>query len=190
MSRLKPSTSQWTKILQFFARAHRPVRRSGRGMPTFHRSGAVGGPLRRPVATPASRVWELEQRLQKVWPLGRPGYLGTAASTFRRRPGYGIPHRRQHRSPGTPLCRRSAPPKGGQAAQALGRSCGGSSTKVHVSVDALGNPLRFILTGGQKHDITQAAGLIAGYAGEYVVADKGYDSMIPGSFASTSWHRA
>ena len=45
-----------------------------------------------------------------------------------------------------------------------------------MSVDALGNPLRFILTGGQKHDITQAQGLIADHAGEYVIADKGYDS--------------
>ena len=45
---------------------------------------------------------------------------------------------------------------GGQAAQALGRSRGGFSTKIHVSVDALGNPLRYKLTGGQTHDITQA----------------------------------
>ena len=146
-------------------------------MPTFYRSRAVGGPLRRPMATPPSRVWELEQRLQKVRPLGRPGYLGTAASAFRRRPGYGIPHHRQHGGPGPPLRCGSAPKKGGQAAQALGRSRGGFSTKVHVSVDSLGNPLRFILTGGQKHDITQAEGLIDGYAGEYVLADKGYDSQ-------------
>jgi transposase len=41
----------------------------------------------------------------------------------------------------------------------------------------LGNPLRFILTGGQQHDITQAEGLIAGYAGEHVLADKGYDAQ-------------
>ena len=72
--------------------------------------------------------------------------------------------------------RRSAPEQGGQQAQALGRSRGGFSTKVHVSVDALGNPLRFILTGGQENGITQAGGLIEGYAGEYVIADKGYDS--------------
>ena len=46
-----------------------------------------------------------------------------------------------------------------------------------MSVDSLGNPLRFILTGGQQHDITQAEGLIDGYEGEYVLADKGYDSQ-------------
>ena len=72
---------------------------------------------------------------------------------------------------------RSFPKNGGQAAQALGRSRGGFSTKIHVSVDGLGNPLRFILTGGQQHDITQAEELIAGYAGEHVLADKGYDAQ-------------
>ena len=46
-----------------------------------------------------------------------------------------------------------------------------------MSVDALGNPLRFILTGGQEHDITQAHELIAGYEGKYVIADKGYDAQ-------------
>ena len=74
-------------------------------------------------------------------------------------------------------CAAGAPKKGGQAAQALGRSRGGFSTKIHVSVDGLGNPLRFILTGGQQHDITQAEELIAGYAGEHVLADQGYDAQ-------------
>ena len=30
-----------------------------------------------------------------------------------------------------------------------------------MSVDALGNPMRFLLTGGERHDITQADALIA-----------------------------
>ena len=81
----------------------------------------------------------------------------------------------------------SSPKKGGQAAQALGRSRGGFSTKIHVSVDGLGNPLRFILTGGQQHDITQAEELIAGYAGEHVLADM-FKGTMPRSFASTSWN--
>ena len=67
--------------------------------------------------------------------------------------------------------------KGGQQSQALGRSRGGFSTKVHVSVDALGNPLRFTLTGGQAHDITQADELIDGIESDYVIADRGYDSQ-------------
>ena len=43
-------------------------------------------------------------------------------------------------------------------------------------MDGLGNPLRFILTGGQENDIAQAEALLSGYAGEYVIADKGYDA--------------
>ena len=51
---------------------------------------------------------------------------------------------------------RSLKKSGGQEAQALGRSRGGFSTKVHIAVDALGNPLRLILTAGQRHDSPQA----------------------------------
>lgn len=63
----------------------------------------------------------------------------------------------------------------GQAAQSLGRSRGGFSTKIHVNVDALGNPLRFILTAGQRHDITQAEGLIDDYEFQRLIADRSYD---------------
>ena len=50
------------------------------------------------------------------------------------------------------------------------------STKVHAAVDSLGNPLRIVVTAGQKSDIRTAPKLIAGYRAENVVADKGYDS--------------
>jgi len=56
----------------------------------------------------------------------------------------------------------------------LGRSRGGFSTKVHVLVDALGNPLRLRLTGGQVHDITQAAYLLKGLTFDQAIADRGY----------------
>jgi transposase len=65
---------------------------------------------------------------------------------------------------------------GGQENQALGRSRGGFSTKIHACVDALGNPLRFLLTGGQHHDITQAEGLLADFEIERVIADRSYDA--------------
>lgn len=58
--------------------------------------------------------------------------------------------------------------------QALGRSRGGFSTKIHMTVDALGNPLRVRLTAGQRHDSTQAQALLQGYACAYVIADRGY----------------
>ena len=43
-----------------------------------------------------------------------------------------------------------------------------------MSVDGLGNPLRFILTAGQRHDITQAQSLLEGFPCDYVIADRGY----------------
>jgi transposase len=63
-----------------------------------------------------------------------------------------------------------------EGAQSLGRSRGGFSTKIHLATDALGNALRFILTGGERNDITQATQLIENFAADYVIADKGYDS--------------
>jgi transposase len=42
--------------------------------------------------------------------------------------------------------------------------------------DALGRPLRFLLTGGQVHDILAAPDLIEGVEGGGVIADKAYDS--------------
>jgi transposase len=62
-------------------------------------------------------------------------------------------------------------------AQSLGRSRGGFSTKIHLATDALGNAVRFILTGGERHDITQAETLIENFCADYVIADKGYDSQ-------------
>jgi transposase len=58
----------------------------------------------------------------------------------------------------------------------LGRSRGGFSPKIHISVDALGNPLRFKLTAGQRHDITQAQALSEGFHSDFLIADKSYDA--------------
>jgi len=43
-------------------------------------------------------------------------------------------------------------------------------------VDALGNPLRVILSAGQIADIEQATALIKDQPAHFIVADKGYDS--------------
>ena len=45
-----------------------------------------------------------------------------------------------------------------------------------MATDALGNPLRWLLTAGQAHDLTQAPMLIAGFAVEQVIADTAFDS--------------
>jgi transposase len=66
--------------------------------------------------------------------------------------------------------------KDSQPQQALGRSRGGFSTKIHALVDALGNPLKFILSAGQRHEMSQAEALIEGISKTIVIGDKGYDS--------------
>ncbi len=63
-----------------------------------------------------------------------------------------------------------------KGSHALGRSRGELSTKIHTAVDALGNSLRWILTGGEIADITQAPALIKGFNAKVVVRDKGYDA--------------
>lgn len=66
----------------------------------------------------------------------------------------------------------------GQFQQAMGRSKGGLSTKIHMACDALGYPLGFILTGAERHDVTQAKTLLRKYIkpGQYCLMDAGYDS--------------
>ena len=43
-------------------------------------------------------------------------------------------------------------------------------------VDAKGQPIRFILTGGQAGDAPQGIPLLTGIKASHVIADKGYDS--------------
>lgn len=50
------------------------------------------------------------------------------------------------------------------------------STKIHAAVDALGNPVRMLLTAGHASEYGQANALIEGFNVDYVLADKGYDS--------------
>ena len=51
------------------------------------------------------------------------------------------------------------------------------STKIHVTVDALGNPLRCLLSAGQVADITHAQALIVGLEDvQALLADKAYDA--------------
>ncbi|WP_425287269.1 IS5 family transposase [Pelagibacterium luteolum] len=66
--------------------------------------------------------------------------------------------------------------KGGPKTQALGRSRGGLTTKVHMLCDTLGRPLRFMLTAGQRHDNLTAKALLEGFRAEAVLADRAYDN--------------
>ena len=72
--------------------------------------------------------------------------------------------------------------------EALGRSRGGLSTKVHLACDGKGRPLSVVLTPGQRHSSTQLGNVLDGIRvprpsgigrprkrPDHLIADKGYD---------------
>ena len=90
----------------------------------------------------------------------------------------------QHDCAGASTCGRGK--GGGPAQEALGRSRGGFSTKLHVRAEGGGRPLTFVLSGGQEADCRYVAALLeqgavkSGQGGrprlrpDRVVGDKGY----------------
>ena len=58
----------------------------------------------------------------------------------------------------------------------MGRSRGGLTTKVHLIVDAIGLPLRFQVTEGERHDSLPAKALFRAVDTRCLLADRAYDS--------------
>jgi hypothetical protein len=70
-----------------------------------------------------------------------------------------------------PISTAPAPKKAGED-QAIGRSRGGLSTKIHTLADALGNPLGIFLTGVEAHDLVGTDHLLPTMAADTLIADK------------------
>ena len=93
--------------------------------------------------------------------------------------------RRRRPKRGSPSYRSS----GAEADQALGRSRGGLTTKVHLACDGRGRPLGMLVTAGQRHESTQLEPLLdtirvpRATSGRprkrpaHLVADRGYSYM-------------
>src|SRR5258708_2838234 len=93
-------------------------------------------------------------------PLGEKRRMGQRLCLAGCRCGQRVRDDRQyHRA--SPSAQRRRQKKAGED-QAIGKSKGGLSTKIHVLVDALGNPLKIILTAGQVHDLAGADALVPG----------------------------
>src|SRR5512142_228185 len=150
------------------------VHGTARGVPAVSERGAVGAAQWRAVALAAGGIGSLEQRLPAVLPLGQAWDLDGLASAGGRRPRLAGGLLGQHDCAGA--CLRGGSTKSTPVAEALGRSRGGFSTKIHALTDALGNPLEFVLTGGQAADIRQAEALLPDEPVDAVVADKSYDA--------------
>ena len=84
--------------------------------------------------------------------------------------------RRFQHHPGAPACSRRK--RGNQNQEALGRSRGGFSTKIHLRTNAKGDPLTFDLTGGEAHEVKGYDGLMELHDinPDRLLGDKGYDS--------------
>jgi transposase len=147
----------------------RPVVRGGSALflgPQHHLAGAAGA------------LRQMEQRVEALRPaeqggrvrnLLRPHRLALILGAF----GADV---RLHRGP-RPCLRRGR--KRGQQGQALGRSRGGFSTKIHLKTDFDGHPIAFDLTGGEKGDAPHfkvLLGLGPDIDPRAAIGDKGYAS--------------
>jgi len=83
----------------------------------------------------------------------------------------------RRKAPAVKAHRCAAGGKGGERNQAIGRSRGGRTTKIHALTDLNCRPIAFLLTGGQVADCVAADTLLDQMAGASILhGDKGYDS--------------
>src|SRR5437868_10631656 len=150
-------------------------RGDGQGQPALRRGGAVPLPGRHPVARPAGAVRGLEEGPHPLRPLGQDRRVGAGLPALGRRRRQRVRDDRQHDRARPPAQRRGAQKSGG-GDEAIGRSRGGLSTKIHATVDALGNPTGFALSPGQAHDLEGADALLPDLAADALIADKAFDA--------------
>ena len=134
------------------------------------------------MARHARLLWHLGRRLEALPAVGSPWPVAPALATLTsaRRPSrhpslYGC-----HYKAGASPCGRRVKKNGGQATQALGRSRGGFSTKLHAGCISATTSVSLILSSGARHeapifdqvwdDTPELPAL------ESAVLDKGYDS--------------
>ena len=74
----------------------------------------------------------------------------------------------------------------------IGKSRGGSTTKIHAVTNGEGKPMKFILTSGSAHDSTQAIPLMKNIIreGMRVLGDRAYDAAKILVYISCNFARA
>lgn len=125
------------------------------------------------MARPARAFRPVEEYLQPLFELGSAWCLGwrlQSAAARRRR------DRLDHRRLSHPSAPRRLGWERGIQRNALGRSRGGFSTKLHAIVDAKARPLHIALTPGQWHETTAADELLSHARGRALIGDTGYDT--------------
>jgi transposase len=127
--------------------------------------------------------------LQSLQQVERSGHLADAVPKnrgFGRRAGRAVSRQLAHQSP--PLRGRR---KRGEEVQAIGRSRGGRTSKIHALADHRGRPIAFALTPGNVADITVAQAVVAAVeAPKRLIADKAYDAEHFRNWLAQRWIKA
>lgn len=126
------------------------------------------------VARPSDGLWSLEDGVQPLRPMVEERPMDEVVRRGARRRRQRMALHRQHDEPGASTRRRW---KRGAQIHAIGRSRGGATTKVHLVVDALGLPLSFRITEGQRHDIVPAPELVRETKPRCLLGDKAYSTV-------------
>ena len=119
-------------------------------------------------------IWSVHDDLQSLPSLVRSRPVAAIVSCARRSQSRRYPDDRFNDSQGASLGGRR---KRGAAAQAIGRSRGGRTTKIHVVVDGKGRPIAIQVTAGQLGDARAAPALLGSLPpGRLCAGDGAYDS--------------
>src|SRR5688572_15614638 len=148
--------------------------RTRRGQPTVRQCGDLDRAERGAMARSAGTLRPVELGVSAVQSLGQDRRLAARVP----RPAGSRPgstDARFDRDSCASACGGVLPQKE-SCQEALGRSRGGYSSKLHVSVDAQGQPVEVCLGPGQEHDVTRAGELLAKHEPKAVIADKAYDA--------------
>ena len=142
------------------------------------RRHSVGSAHWRAVARHARAIRQLELGLRALHPLEQARRMGCSLRDAGFSPAShrrGTCHRFDDRA-GAPACSRRK--RGNQNQEALGRSRGGFSTKIHLRTNAKGDPLTFDVTGGEAHEVKGYDALMRLHDANpsKLLGDKGYDS--------------
>lgn len=129
------------------------------------------------MAGPARILWSMENCLQQLPALAGCWSMGKYSQQSKSKPGTAMADHG-----GFDQCKSASAQcwckKRADNDQAIGRSRGGLTTKIHAAVDEKGRPVRLLLSKGNLNDITLAPQLVDGLtlASCFILADKGYDS--------------
>ncbi len=124
----------------------------------------VGAEDRRTLARHAGTLWQVDHHLQPLPALAQSSGLGENVCRVADRAGrgkqcgLGNPLHRLHHSSRSPTCGWGK--KSSAELEALGRSRGGFTTKIHIRCEGTGRLITFLLTPGQESDINLAENLM------------------------------